>query len=59
VQQGEQLLTSLNQVSNVNSLATVLEQPALRSFLPDGGVYASASAGQGSLTTLGVAFTTR
>ena len=54
VQQGEQLLTSLNQISNVNGLATVLEQPALRSFLPDANLYASASAGQGNLTTLGV-----
>lgn len=54
VQQGEQLLTSLNQISNVNGLATVLEQPALRSFLPDANLYASASAGQGNLTKLGV-----
>jgi hypothetical protein len=30
VQQGEQLLTSLNQISNVNSLATVLEQPSVQ-----------------------------
>jgi type IV secretion system protein VirB5 len=54
VQQGEQLLTSLNQISNVNGLATVLEQPALRSFLPDANLYTSASTGQGNLTTLGV-----
>jgi type IV secretion system protein VirB5 len=54
VAQGEQLLTSLNQISNVNSLATVLEQPALRSFLPDANLYASAGTGQSSLTTLGV-----
>ena len=54
VAQGEQLLTSLNQISNVNGLATVLEQPALRSFLPDANLYASAGTGQSSLTTLGV-----
>lgn len=53
VQQGDQLLTSLNQISNVNSLATALEQPALRSFLPDANAYVSASQGS-SLTTLGV-----
>jgi type IV secretion system protein VirB5 len=51
VQQGQQLLTSLNQSSNVNSLATVLEQPALRSFLPDANAYVAAS--QGNLSSLG------
>jgi type IV secretion system protein VirB5 len=51
VQQGEQLLTSLNQISNVNSLATLLSQPALRSFLPDANAYVAAS--QGNLASLG------
>ena len=54
VSQGGQLLTSLNQISNVNGLATVLEQPAVRGFLPDANTYVSASSSGGSLTTLGV-----
>jgi type IV secretion system protein VirB5 len=51
VTQGQQLLTSLNQISNVNSIATVLSSPALRSFMPDPSLYVSASAGD--LTALG------
>ena len=54
VTNGQSLLTSLNQVSNVNSLATSLEQPSLRGFLPSGTIYVSASSTGGSLTTLGV-----
>ncbi len=51
VQQGQQLLTSLNQSSNVNGLATVLSQPALRSFLPNANLFVSAT--QGNFTALG------
>ncbi len=51
VAQGQQLLTSLNQISNVNALATSLEQPALRVFLPDAGAFVSAA--RGDLTALG------
>jgi type IV secretion system protein VirB5 len=54
VQQGDQLLTSLNQISGVNSLAPTLEQPALRSFLPDANLYVSAAQGNfGALGSLG------
>jgi type IV secretion system protein VirB5 len=51
VSQGQQLLTSLNQISNVNGLATSLSVPSLRSFLPDPNAYVTASSG--NLTTLG------
>jgi len=51
VAQGQQLLTSLNQISNVNALATSLEQPALRAVLPDAGAFVSAA--RGDLTALG------
>ena len=51
VQQGQTLLTSLNQGSRVNGLATILEQPALRTFLPDATQYVSAA--QGDLSALG------
>lgn len=50
VNQGQQLLTSLNQISNVNALATSLSQPALRSFLPNADAFVSAA--QGDLTAL-------
>lgn len=51
VSQGEQLLTSLNANSGVNALATILQQPTLRSLLPD--INAFVTAGQGDLTQLG------
>jgi type IV secretion system protein VirB5 len=51
VQQGEQLLQSLNQVSNVGSLAQSLEAPALRQLLP--GVPQLMAAAQGDLAGLG------
>jgi type IV secretion system protein VirB5 len=51
VQQGEQLLQSLNQGSNVGAIAQVLEAPALRQLLP--GVPALMSAAQGDVAGLG------
>ncbi len=51
VTQGQQLLTSLNQISNVNSLATSLSQPSLRAFLPNADAFVTAA--QGDLTALG------
>jgi type IV secretion system protein VirB5 len=51
VQQGEQLLQSLNQGSNVGAIAQSLEAPALRQLLP--GVPALAAAAQGDLAGLG------
>jgi type IV secretion system protein VirB5 len=51
VQQGEQLLQSFNQGSNVGALAQSLEAPALRQLLP--GVPALMAAAQGDLTGLG------
>ena len=51
VQQGAQLLQSLNQGSNVGSIAQTLESPALRQLLP--GVSALTAAAQGDLTGLG------
>jgi type IV secretion system protein VirB5 len=51
VQQGEQLLQSLNQGSNVGALAQGLEAPALRQLLP--GVPALMAAAQGDLAGLG------
>jgi len=51
VAQGQQLLTSLNQISNVNRLATVLSQPSLRAFLPNADAFVTAA--QGDLTALG------
>jgi type IV secretion system protein VirB5 len=51
VQQGEQLLQSFNQGSNVGSIAQALEAPVLRQLLP--GVPALMAAAQGDLTGLG------
>jgi type IV secretion system protein VirB5 len=51
VQQGEQLLQSLNQGSNVGGIASVLESPALRQLLPGVGLLTAAA--QGDLTRLG------
>ncbi len=51
VQQGEQLLQSLNQGSNVGALAQSLEAPTLRQLLP--GVPALMAAAQGDLAGLG------
>jgi type IV secretion system protein VirB5 len=51
VQQGEQLLQSFNQPSNVGSLARSLETTALRQLLP--GVPALTAAAQGDLSGLG------
>ena len=51
VQQGQQLLQSLNQGSNVSQIATSLETPALRQLLP--GVPALLSASQGDFAALG------
>ncbi|HEX5263746.1 MAG TPA: type IV secretion system protein [Phenylobacterium sp.] len=51
VQQGEQLLQSLNQASHVNSLAGALAAPALRQLLP--GVDALATAARGDVSALG------
>lgn len=51
VSQGAQLLTSLNANSGVNALASVLQQPGLRTILPD--INAFVTAGQGDLTQLG------
>jgi type IV secretion system protein VirB5 len=54
VAQGRQLLTSLNQISNVNALATSLSQPALRAFLPDANAFVTAATtAQGDLAALG------
>jgi type IV secretion system protein VirB5 len=51
VQQGEALLQSLNQGSNVGGIAVTLESPALRQLLP--AVPALVSAGRGDVTALG------
>ncbi|MGH6910220.1 MAG: type IV secretion system protein [Phenylobacterium sp.] len=51
VQQGAQLLQSLNQASNVGAIAQSLEAPALRQLIP--GVAALSAAGQGDITALG------
>jgi type IV secretion system protein VirB5 len=51
VQQGAQLLQSLNQGSNVGAIAQTLESPALRQLLP--GVSALTAAAQGDLAGLG------
>jgi type IV secretion system protein VirB5 len=51
VQQGEQLLQSFNQASNVGALAQGLEAPALRQLLP--GVPALMAAAQGDVAGLG------
>jgi type IV secretion system protein VirB5 len=51
VTQGAQILTSLNQNSGVNALATLLQQPSLRTMLPD--IDALVAAGRGDLTQLG------
>jgi type IV secretion system protein VirB5 len=51
VTQGQTLLTSLNQNSGVNGLATLLSQPEVRSFLPEIGAFVAA--GRGDLTQLG------
>ncbi len=51
VAQGQLLLTSLNQISNVNRLATLLSQPSLRAFLPNADAFVAAA--QGDLTALG------
>jgi type IV secretion system protein VirB5 len=51
VTQGAQLLTSLNRNSGVNLLAPVLQQPSLRTLLPD--IDALVAAGRGDLTQLG------
>lgn len=51
VTQGTQLLTSLNQNSGVNLLATILQQPQLRTLLPD--IDALVAAGRGDLNQLG------
>lgn len=54
VTQGSQLLTSLNQNSNVNALASVLNTPALRQILPDAEAYiAAAKGGLGQLGQIG------
>lgn len=51
VQQGEQLLQSLNQASNIGAVAQSLEAPALRQLLP--GVPQLMAAAQGDLAGLG------
>jgi type IV secretion system protein VirB5 len=51
VAQGQQLLTSLNQISNVNALASSLQQPAMRAFLPNADAFVSAA--RGDLAALG------
>ncbi|HEY1926593.1 MAG TPA: type IV secretion system protein [Caulobacteraceae bacterium] len=51
VQQGEQLLQSFNQASNVGALAQSLEAPALRQLLP--GVPALMAAAHGDMAGLG------
>ena len=51
VAQGQQVLTSLNQISHVNNLAPSLSLPSLRSFLPDANTFVSASSG--NLASLG------
>lgn len=51
VTQGQQVLTSLNQISHVNNLAPSLSLPSLRSFLPDANTFVSASSG--NLASLG------
>ncbi len=51
VQQGQQLLQSLNQGSNVGQIAAGLEAPALRQLLP--GVPALLAAAQGDMSGLG------
>ena len=58
VAQGQQLLTSLNQISHVNGLAPSLSLPNLRSFLPDPNTFVTASTGNlASLGPLGAAAT--
>jgi type IV secretion system protein VirB5 len=51
VQQGEELLQSLNQASHVNSLAGALAAPALRQLIP--GVGALVTAADGDVSALG------
>jgi type IV secretion system protein VirB5 len=51
VSQGTSLLNSLNVNSGVNALATVLQQPALRTILPD--INAFVAAGRGDMAGLG------
>jgi type IV secretion system protein VirB5 len=51
VQQGQQLLQSLNQASNVNGLASALETPALRQLIPNAAALATAA--RGDLSALG------
>jgi|SRR5579859_62855 len=48
--QGERLFVSLNQLSDVNAIASELSAPGLRSFLPDAQQYVAAA--QGDLATL-------
>jgi type IV secretion system protein VirB5 len=45
VTQGRQLLTSLNQATEVNRIASALSAPALRAFLPDAQAFAAAAGG--------------
>ena len=51
VTQGQRLLTSLNQNSNVNALATSLSAPTLRAFLPNADAFVAAA--NGDLAKLG------
>jgi type IV secretion system protein VirB5 len=51
VQQGQQLLSSLNTNSNVNAIASQLASPALRQFLPDISQYVAMA--KGDFSTLG------
>lgn len=45
VQQGQQLLDSLNEASNIGDIARVLADPAVREVLPDVGDFAAAASG--------------
>lgn len=51
VEQGQTLLSSLNQASGVGGLAAALNNPALRNALPDTDAFLNAA--QGDLSTLG------
>lgn len=51
VQQGQQLFTSLNQASNVSTIASQLNIPSLRELLPDTSAFEAAA--KGDLAALG------
>jgi type IV secretion system protein VirB5 len=54
VAQGQRLFDSLNQISNVNAIASQLASPTLRAFLPDADKFVAAAKGDlGALGQIG------